>query len=411
MTSPLFYYSSLRVIITSMSEFILKDVNNTSNFDLEYELESIGFDKSYRLKAIDKFRYKNIKIFDLSLPQANILKQTAISVGADCAVHRETITCKIEKTDCLLGGSFSQLRKIAQKLKKQPFKLPKLAGLIENNLDFKLIPLNIEGKTFDFTKPYIVGVLNLTKDSFSDGGDYYEFEHAIVRLKELISEGADIVEFGAESTKPFSSPVPDEIQLEKLLPILDFVNTHNIKIPISIDTRSANVAKMCVEFGADIINDVSGMEFDPEMAKVLAELNVPVIIQHSKGTPENMQIEPVYENLIDEIYLSLKQKTDFAVENGIKPENIIIDAGIGFGKTKEQNFEIIRRIDEFSSLNYPIMLGISRKSFLSDADDTNEAKDVFTLALNATIMNKINFIRVHNVKLHKKLLRIGRVEE
>lgn len=390
-----------------MSEFILKDVNS----DFEKELESIGFDKTYLLKAVDKFRYKNIKIFDLSLPQANILKQTAISVGADCAVHRETITCKIENTDCLLGGSFSQLKKIAQKLKKQPFKLSKLGELIEHNLDFKLVPINIKEKTFDFTRPYLVGVLNLTKDSFSDGGDYFDFERATERLRELISEGADIIEFGAESTKPFSSPVADEVQLEKLLPILDFVNTHKIKIPISIDTRSANVAKMCVEFGADIINDVSGMEFDPEMVKVLAEMNVPVIIQHSKGTPETMQVEPEYDNLIDEIYLYLKQKTDFAVQNGIRPENIIIDAGIGFGKTKEHNFEIIKHIDEFSALNYPIMLGVSRKNLLGLADEPNEVKDIFTLALNATLMNKINFIRVHNVKLHKKLLQIGRIKE
>ena len=315
-----------------MNEFILKDVNT----DLQHELEQIGFDKTYRNKAVDKFRYKNLKIFDLTIPQANILKQTAISVGADCAVHRETITAKVEKTDCLLGGSFSQLKKISQKLKKQPFSLSKLADLIEKNLDFKLAPIKIKETTFDFTKPYIVGVLNLTKNSFSDGGEFFEFDKATKHLLEMIEDGADIIELGAESTKPFSRAVSTEEQLEQLLPILKFIKENNIKTPISIDTRSADVAQKCIESGADIINDVSGLEYDSQMVNTLAKLNVPIIIQHSKGNPEDMQVNPTYENLIEEIFLSLKQKTDFAIESGIKPENIIIDAGIGFGKTKEQ---------------------------------------------------------------------------
>mgnify|MGYP001805809692 CR=1 FL=1 len=386
-----------------MSDFILKNVNN----NLEQQLENIGFDKTYLNKAVDKFRYKNIKIFGLTLPQANILKQSAISVGADCAVHRETITSKIEKTDCLLGGSFSQLKKISLKLRKQPFGLTKLADLIEENLDNKLKPIKIKETVFDFTKPYIVGVLNITKDSFSDGGDFFDFDKATKHLLEMINDGADIIEIGAESTKPFSTGVSPEEQLVKLLPILEFIKKNKIRIPISIDTRSSQVALKCIESGADIINDVSGLEFDKEMAKTIAKLDVPVIIQHSKGTPENMQIEPVYENLMDEIYLSLKKKTDYAISCGVKKENIIIDAGIGFGKTKEQNFEIIKKIDELFALNYPVMLGVSRKGLLGMQNASNETKDIFTLALNALIIDKnVNFIRVHNVKLHRQLLDI-----
>jgi len=386
-----------------MNDFILKNVNS----NLENELEQIGFDKSYLHKAVDKFRYKNIKIFDLTIPQATVLKQTAISVGADCAVHRETITSKIEKTDCILGGSFSQLKKISQKLRKQPFKLSKLADLIDKNLDFKFNPLTINATVFDFTRPYIVGVLNLTQNSFSDGGDFFEFDNAVKHLFEMIEDGADIIELGAESTKPSSSPVSAELQLEKLLPVLKLIKEKEIKIPISVDTRSAEVAQKCVEAGADIINDVSGLEYDELMAETVARLNIPIIIQHSKGTPENMQINPTYTNLMDEIFIKLKNTTDFAIKNGIKPENIIIDAGIGFGKTKEQNFEIIRRVEELFALNFPVMLGVSRKNLLGITDQSNEAKDIFTLALNSTIIDKkINFIRVHNVKLHKHLLKL-----
>lgn len=385
-----------------MNDFILKDVNN----GLENELEQIGFDKTYLHTAVDKFQYKNIKIFNLTIPQAIILKQTAISVGADCATHRETITSKVEKTDCILGGSFSQLKKIAKKIKKQPFKLAKLADLIETRLEFKLAPIKIKQDILDFKRPYIVGVLNLTKNSFSDGGEFFEFDDAVKHLQEMIDDGADVIELGAESTKPFSTPISDEDQLDKLLPILSFINKNGIQIPLSIDTRSSNVAKKCIEAGADIINDVSGFEFDTNMLKTIAELNVPIIIQHSKGSPENMQNNPTYENLIDEIFLKLKETTDLAIKNGVKPENIIIDAGIGFGKTKQQNLEIINRIEELFSLNFPIMLGISRKSLLGMPNATNEQKDIFTLALNSVIIDKkVNFIRVHNVKLHRELLQ------
>lgn len=373
--------------------------------DIKSELESVGFDKSYINRAVDKFRYKNIKILDLSLPQANILKQTAISVGADCALHREVITAKVEKTDCILGGSFSQLKKIAQKLRLQPFKMGELAGLIEKGLDFSLEPMTIKGRVFDFKKPYIVGVINLTTDSFSDGGEFYEFEKSKSRLLELIEEGADIIELGAESTKPFSPPVGAEIQLEKLLPMLDFVKGQGIKTPISIDTRSSFVAKKCVEAGADIINDVSGLDFDPLMVQTLAELDVPVIIQHSKGTPEDMQTCPVYENLMDEIFFELKNKVNKALEAGIKPQKIIVDPGIGFGKTTEHNFEILRRAQELLSLGCPVMIGLSRKSLLNMNEEPNEVKDIYTLALNALLIEKkVSFIRVHNVKLHRKLM-------
>lgn len=385
-----------------MDEFILKEIKNT---DLRLELSNIGFDKSYVHKAIEKYQYKNLKIFALTLPQTNILKQTAISVGADCAIHREVITAKIDKSDCILGGSFSQLRKIAQKLRSQPFKLAKLADLIEQNIDFKLQPITIKETVFDFKKPYIVGVLNLTKNSFSDGGDYFEFDNACSRLAELVEDGADIIELGAESTKPFSTSVGADEQLEKLLPVLNFIKEKNIMIPVSIDTRSAKVAQKCIEAGADIINDVSGLEYDDKMAEVIAKFDVPVIIQHTKGEPETMQIAPSYENLMDELFLDLKNRIDFAVSKGIKFEKIIVDAGIGFGKSKEHNFEIINRAEELLSLGTPLMLGVSRKGLLNMQDESNEMKDIFTLALNSVLINKkINFIRVHNVKLHRTLI-------
>ena len=377
-----------------MHDFVLKEIINA---DLNCELEKIGFDKSYIHRAVDKFQYRNIKIYDLVPAQANILKQTALSVGADCATHRETITAKTEKTDCILGGSKSQLYKIAEKLKSQPFGL-KILG---EKIGYFLIKPQLSERT------KIVGILNITQNSFSDGGMYFDYSKACEHLLELINDGADIVDIGAESTKPFSQAVSADEQLKRILPILDFVQEQKINVPLSIDTRSAKVAEACIRAGASIINDVSGLEYDEKMVDVISATGVKVIIQHTKGTPENMQVAPHYESLMDEIYLDLKKRIDFAVSRGVNADNIIVDPGMGFGKTREDNFEILRRIEELQGLGSPVMLGVSRKSLLNMPDKDNMTKDIFTVALNTlALARKVDYIRVHNVKLHKALLTL-----
>ena len=378
-----------------MHDFILRQIKNTN---IENELKKIGFDKSYTHKVKEKFEYKNIKIYSLTPAMANIIKQTAISVGCDCATHREVITGKIERSNCILGGSISQIKKVAEKLKFQPFGLKKLGEELE-----KLCPPLAGGPKSVISRSggtQLVGILNLTPNSFSDGGMFNDFEKAKEHLLELINDGADIIDIGAESTKPYSQAVSSKDQLEKLLPIIDFAKG---KIPLSIDTRSAEVAEECIKAGANIINDVSGFDYDPKMADIIAKYNVPIIIQHSKGTPEDMQNSPEYTDLIEEIFLNLRKKIEFAHSKGI--ENIIIDPGIGFGKTRENNFEIIRRVEEFQSLGCPLMLGISRKSLLNMQNADNLDKDIYTTALNAlAIERNVDYIRVHNVKMHKKLI-------
>lgn len=377
-----------------MHDFVLREIKKTN---IENELKKIGFDKSYTHKAKEKFEYKNIKIYSLKPAMANIIKQTSLSVGCDCATHREVITGKIENSDCILGGSVSQIKKVAEKLKFQPFGLKKLGEELE-----KLCPPLAGGPKSVISRrgTQLVGILNLTPNSFSDGGMYNDFERAKEHLLELINDGADIVDIGAESTKPYSKAVPAKEQLEKLIPIIDFAKG---KIPLSIDTRSSEVAEECLNAGANIINDVSGFDYDEKMADIIAKYNVPVIIQHSKGTPENMQNSPVYADLMEEIFLNLRKKVDFARSKGI--ENIIIDPGIGFGKSREDNFEIIRRVEEFESLGCPIMLGISRKSLLNIQNADNFDKDIYTTAINAlAIERNVDYIRVHNVKMHKKLI-------
>ena len=352
-----------------MQDFLLREIITDNILP---EIEAVGFDSSYSNQVCDKFKYRNIKIYSLTIPQANILKQTALSVGADCATHRETITAKIEMTD--------GLKSLGEKL-----------------ISFIGVEKKAETK--------IMGILNLTDNSFSDGGKYLDSEIACEHLLEMIAEGADIIDIGAESTKPYSKAVPEDIQLGRILPVLEFVKSNNIKTPLSIDTRSAVVAEECIKNGAAVINDVSGLTYDDKMAYIVAKYGVKVVIQHSKGTPDVMQNNPVYENLMDEIYRDLKQKTDYAISCGIQKDNIIIDPGIGFGKTREDNFEIIKRIQELYGIGCPVLLGVSRKSLLNMQDEDNFTKDIFTVALNTLALEKkVDIIRVHNVRLHRQLL-------
>ena len=379
-----------------MRDFLLKQIFIKN---IESELINIGYDPSYAFKGKEKFEYKNFKIFDVTSAQANIIKQLALSVGADCATHRQVITGQIEKSDCILGGNISQLRIIAKKLQLQPFGL--------KNLGLKLEKLT-DSQKLNKDKTKIVGILNITSDSFSDGGDYCTVENAITHLHELINDGADIVDIGAESTRPGAEEISPDIQLKRILPVLKYIKENNIEIPISIDTRSAQVAKECIKHGASIINDVSGLDFDKNMAEVIAQNpNVKIVIQHSRGITQNMQDNPQYDYLMDDIYKSLSAKIDYAISNGIKKGNIIVDAGIGFGKTREQNFEILHRWQELKTLDCPVMLGVSRKSLLNMPQSSNAEKDLYTLALNSILLNEnIDYIRVHNVKIHRQLLDV-----
>lgn len=376
-----------------MHDFCIKKLDTDA---IETELINIGYDKSYAFKGKEKFEYLNFKIFDITSAQGNIIKQLALSVGADCATNKLVITGEIANSDCILGGNISQLSTIAHKLQLQPFGLKDLGIAIEEKIKIR-----------ETQKTKIMGILNVTPDSFSDGGKYFDTNDAINHFKELINDGVDIIDIGAESTKPGAKEVSADEQLKRIVPILNYVNDKKIAIPISIDTRNSEVADFCAGLGISIINDVSGLEFDKNMADVVAKHSLKIIIQHSQGIPETMQNNPQYSNLMDDIFKFLKNKIDYAISRGIKKENIIVDAGIGFGKTRDQNFEILHRWKEFQSLGCPLMLGVSRKSLLNMPNSTNDEKDLYTLALNSILINdNIDYIRVHNVKIHKKLIEI-----
>lgn len=384
--------------------FLIKEISQSC---VNESIQEVGFDPSYISKVVGKYKYKLLKIFDLTPQQASILKQSALSVGADCAVHREVITCKVEKTDVVLGGSYEQIKKIATNLKQQPFSLSLLSDCLLSNLANKLEPMMIRGKTFDWSKTYLMGILNITPDSFSDGGEYLALDDAIYKARELALY-SDILDIGGESTRPNATKVDVEEEIKRVCPVIMSIRESGIDIPISIDTRNAKTAKNAMLAGADIVNDISGGVWDEEMLDVVSEFQAPFFLMHSIKTPEDMQKNPHYDRLIDEIYLDLSSKIDKAVSRGLHKNKITIDIGVGFGKNLEHNLLLLKRIAEFKSLGCPLLVGVSRKSFMSEIVPLDfDEKDVATLALNSYLASQgVNILRVHNPKLHKKSLMI-----
>lgn len=266
----------------------------------------------------------------------------------------------------------------------------------------------INNKKFDFeNKTYTMGILNLTPDSFSDGGSYTDVETAIKRAKKMVEEGADIIDVGAESTRPGATYIEEELELKRILPIVKRL-VAEVDVPISIDTYKSRVAEECIKVGAHIINDIKGLKEDPNMAKVVAKYGVSIIIMHIQGNPKNMQKKPIYDNMIEDIKESLRESVEIAIEAGISPKNIILDPGIGFGKTFQGNLEIIKKLCEFKKLEYPILMGASRKGFIGEILGTPPLERLEGNLAVAVISayNGASIIRVHEVKETVKALKV-----
>ena len=247
--------------------------------------------------------------------------------------------------------------------------------------------------------PKIMGIINVTPDSFSDGGDYFDKNAAIQRAFEMINTGADILDIGGESTRPGSKNVGIIEELERVIPVIKGIRKHNKKIKISIDTTKSEVAEEAIKAGADIINDISGLTFDEDIAEVAAKFEKGLILMHILGTPQNMQKNPAYNDVVQDVKKALKEKIEYASAKGVK--EIYADTGIGFGKTVDHNLELLRNHSEFGELEVPMVLGISRKSFFDKLFDLKDAKerDLPTMVAHAFLIQKnTDIIRVHNVK-------------
>ncbi|MCR4403998.1 MAG: dihydropteroate synthase [Candidatus Acetothermia bacterium] len=254
----------------------------------------------------------------------------------------------------------------------------------------------------------IMGILNVTPDSFSDGGLYLEHEKAIAHGLKLVEDGADIVDVGGESTRPGADPVPLEEELRRVIPVIEGLRSAS-RVTISIDTYKAAVAEAALRAGADMINDISAMRFDPRMAEVVRKYDVPVVLMHMQGEPRTMQANPHYNDLVGEVGAFLQERLSAAAAAGIAPERLILDPGIGFGKTVEHNLELLRRLAELKRLGRPILIGPSRKSFIGRLSDLPPGDrlpgTIATVVLG--IANGADIVRVHDVLEVKRAVQVA----
>ncbi len=265
----------------------------------------------------------------------------------------------------------------------------------------------LKNKTLDFSqRAYIMGVLNLTPDSFFDGRRFLEPEAAVQHAFRMEAEGADIIDLGGESTRPGAQAVPLKEEFRRVLPVLKRLSGR-LKVPISIDTYKSEVAERCIQCGAEMVNDISGLYFDPRMKEIVARHQVPVIVMHIKGTPRDMQKDPQYRDLIGEILSFFRESISRADAAGIPADKIIIDPGIGFGKSFAHNLDILKGLESFKVLGKPIMVGVSRKSFLGKILDlpVDERLEGSIAAALYAVLRGANIVRVHDVAATVKALR------
>ena len=269
------------------------------------------------------------------------------------------------------------------------------------------IQYNFNDKILSFSIPKIMGIVNVTPDSFSDGGKYFSVDDAVNHALKLIDEGADLIDIGGESTRPGSDPVSLEEELRRTIPVIKNIHQQRKDVIISIDTTKSEVAKQALDSGAQIINDISGLTFDEKMIDIAKEYNSGVVIMHIKGNPKTMQENPEYGDVVKEVYDFLLVQSIKAKQNDI--DKIIVDPGIGFGKRVEDNFSLIKNLDYFQSLGYPVMIGLSKKSFIGkNLNLDNDQREIGTIILETiSVIKSARIIRTHNVKYCNQLVKLA----
>lgn len=261
-----------------------------------------------------------------------------------------------------------------------------------------------------FEKPLIMGILNVTPDSFSDGGQFLKVDNAVQQVKLMLAEGADIIDIGGESTRPGAVSVSVEEQIQRIVPVITAIRQRGITVLISVDTTLSCVAKAALLAGADIINDISAGADDVSILSLAAQLQVPIILMHRQGSPYTMQNNPHYDNVVQEVVDGLKAKIDAALAVGIKPNNIMIDPGIGFGKRKQDNLDLLAYLDSLVALGFPVLLGTSRKRFMGSICHVSEPMELVTATAVTTalgVMAGVRVFRVHDVKENRQAVDVA----
>jgi dihydropteroate synthase len=374
------------------------------------ELLAIGVDPAGVRLMAPKAVARVVKVANIRPVAANIIKQEMLSFGGETATSYGSINHSVPATDILIIGQERHFSLLIEKLKAHQFGLPQLAEqlfLALKNYNQVPAPLKIKNQEFVFgERTYIMGVVNVTPDSFSDGGDFLSPPAAVARAQELIAAGADIIDIGGESTRPGAAPVSAEEEKKRVLPVIEKLAAAGAIV--SIDTSKAIVAEAAVKAGAGMINDITGLS-DPAMAAVMAKTKAAVCLMHIQGTPQTMQVAPAYSDVMAEIIDYLDARLAIAGKAGILLDKIIVDPGFGFGKTVNHNLTILSRLSELKVLGRPILAGTSRKAFIGTVLDLPVTErlegTIATVALS--IANGADIVRVHDVKEIKRAAKMA----
>ncbi len=371
---------------------IITKLSNQS--DKKALLEKVGSTKEGISIMIEKMQTHFFYIKDLRTPAANILKQDALSIGADLAVEKDTILCKNETVNALLIANDKQLRILAKKELAQPFGLKVLAKTLKEHLSKKVY------------EPKIMGVLNINEDSFFHSSRVSEKNQSIM-IEKMIEEGADIIDIGAVSSRPGAASVSEEEEFKRVKQIIDviYLGRYTDKVQFSLDSYALQPLEYALDKGFSIVNDITGLSSD-KVCSLVATYKATVVLMHMQGTPQTMQKNPHYENLIAEVDSFFKERLEKAESFGIK--DVILDIGLGFGKSLEQNLSLLKHLGHFKHFNRELLIGASRKSMIDMILPTPvEERLPATLALHLKALEEgASILRVHDVKAHKQALSI-----
>ncbi len=334
--------------------------------DLKRHLSEIDVSDDEIERISDKFLYCTVKLEGVDTRAANLMKTSLESLGGALAMRKEALEFTVRETDVVISGSRHTLGVLATRLRGEPFGLDGIASEIAASISTGARIMSWGSRTLDFTrKTYVMGILNCTPDSFYAASRAVTIKDALKAGREMIEAGVDIIDVGGESTRPGSDPVAPEEEIRRVIPVVQSLRAES-DVMISVDTRKKEVAERALDAGADFINDISGLRHSEELARLVARRKVPVVLMHMRGTPKTMQQKPHYKNTISEILRELQPPIASAIGAGIDPSMIIIDPGIGFGKRIQDNLHIIRELASLKSLNFPILIGLSRKSFIGE---------------------------------------------
>ncbi len=406
-----------------MRRFNARILEYSNAEELKKELEKVKVDWEGLQVMLPKGFFRAVKLEGVNYEAAHILKQEMLRLGGEGAISAAVYFGAASPTDVILMGTLAQLEALITSLRQFPDDtLKAIAQEVEEALKnyqrANLKPMQIGNRTFVWgARTYIMGIINVTPDSFSGDGLAGNVEEAVAQAIRFVEEGADILDIGGESTRPGSQPISEEEELSRVMPVLKRL-VKEVDVPISIDTYKARVAREAIEAGASMVNDVWGLRMDPDMAKVVAEYDVPVVVMHNRSNPKNAVQEArlggryvgiEYQDLMADIVRELEYSIGLALDAGVDFEKIIVDPGIGFGKTVEQNLEILRRLGELKVLGRPILLGTSRKSVIGYVLNLppNERVEGTAATVALGIAAGADIVRVHDVKAMARVAKMA----